>query len=187
MAVVLCLRQCRSLFEPGRLQIFEQTLAASFAPKPAFTISPESAGSVEHVRAIDPDNSRLDLCRNLQRDINAFAPNRRGQSVDRIVRQFNRFGRGAECHGGEHRSENISLSDRRSRMNIAQQGWRKVESTRRHGSLRLPAGRSLGYSLIHEPADALQLHWGNDCSNIDALIQRQADAQLAHALANFTG
>ncbi len=49
----------RSILEPRRLEIFEQSLAAAFAAVAAFAIAAESARGVEKIRAIDPNYSGL--------------------------------------------------------------------------------------------------------------------------------
>src|SRR5260221_6267508 len=112
-------RKFARAFEPSRFEIFEQALASAFAAVTAFAIAAESTCGVEHVRAIDPDDASLQLRRNMKRHVDAFTPNARSQTISGIIRQFDRFFRRAECHGGEHGTKDFLLCYDRSGMHIA--------------------------------------------------------------------
>ena len=61
----------------------------------------------------------------------------------------------------------------------------KIETTRRHCDRWLPARRPLGYSLIHQASNTIQLHASDDCADVDRLIKRRSNAQIFHATAHF--
>jgi hypothetical protein len=155
---------------------------ATFAAEPALAVAAETAGSVEQVRAVHPHDPGLQLRRSLQCDVDVLGPNACCQAIDGIVGQFNRFSGSAKRHGGEHRAEDLLLRDDGCRMHIAQQRGRIVEAARRQRDLRLPAGCSLRDPLANHALNAVQLHAGNNRTNVDGLVQRETDAQVAHAL-----
>jgi len=109
------------VFEPGRFEIFEETLAATFAAVPRFPITAETASGVEKIGAVDPDHAGFDLRSGLQGDVHAFAPDRSGEAVNRIVGELHGFLRRAKSHGGKNRAENFLLGDNGSGMNVAEQ------------------------------------------------------------------
>src|SRR5271170_8361539 len=70
-------------------------------------------------------------------------------------------------------------------MDIAEKGRRKVEAARGHGNVGLPALRAFGYALIDQALDAVELHPGDDGADVDGFVERRADAERVHAVANF--
>ena len=177
--------QLGSVLEPFRLQIFQQAFLAAFASVSTLTVAAEAAGSIEEVRAVHPDHAGFELRSHVQCDVDVLAPDARCQAIDRIIGQFDRFSRSAECHRGEHGSEDLLLRNDRRRMHIAQQRRWIIKSARRQSDLRLPAGCAFGDALIDHPADAFQLDPRNDRADVDRFVERRADAQGAHAFPNL--
>ena len=68
-------------------------------------------------------------------------------------------------------------------MNVAQQGRREIEASRRHFRSRLPAGGAFRDALIHQALNALELDRSNDGTNIDSFVERWTDAEGYHAFA----
>src|SRR5437868_2793503 len=68
-------RQLGSILEPRGLQVFQQAFSAAFASETTLAVTTESARSVEQIRAIHPDHTRFKLSGNVQRDVDALAPN----------------------------------------------------------------------------------------------------------------
>src|SRR5579871_2445795 len=97
------------MLEPFRFHVLEQAFASTFTSVPALPISPESAGSVEQVRAIHPHHASFQLRGDLESDIDVLAPHARSQSVHRVVGQFHRFTWSSERHRREHWTENLLL------------------------------------------------------------------------------
>src|SRR6266481_1979802 len=81
---------CRPI-SPIRLEIFEHPLASTFPSVARFPISAKSGRCVEKIRAVDPHHSRLHFRRDIQCEVDVLAPNARGQSKRRIVRERDRF------------------------------------------------------------------------------------------------
>src|SRR5260370_12788833 len=67
-------------------------------------------------------------------------------------------------------------------MNVAQQGRRKIQTSRRHRYGRLPAGRALGDALIDQPLNALKLHTRDDGADVDGFVERRTDSKRVHAV-----
>src|ERR1700722_175972 len=116
------------MFEPHRLQVFEQTSLAALATISAFSIPAESDGGVKQVRGIHPYNSGLKLRRDVKRNINAFAPHAGREAVCSIIGKLNRLAGRSESHCSQDRTENFLLCHDRRGMDIAKQGWRKEEA-----------------------------------------------------------
>src|SRR5690606_16482608 len=57
-----------------RLQIFAHAFRAAFAPEAAFAIAAETAGGVEHVGAVDPDDAGLEARGRFQCPVDVLAP-----------------------------------------------------------------------------------------------------------------
>src|SRR5277367_7205297 len=70
-------------------------------------------------------------------------------------------------------------------MDIAQQSWGEIEAAGGHRDLRLPAGGSFGYALIDQALDAVELDAGDDGADVDGFVERRADAEGVHAVADF--
>src|SRR5579864_347423 len=121
----------------------------------------------------------------MQRDVDAFAPDTRSQSIHGIVGQFHSFSWCAERHCREYRTENFLLGDNRRRMHIAQNCRWKIESPRGQRDLRLPTGCALRYSLGHHALDSFQLDARHDGSYINCLVERWPESQRVHAIADF--
>ena len=154
---------------------------AALASETGFAIAAEAAGCVEHVGAVDPDNAGLELRCDVEREVEAFAPHRRRQSVAGVVGEFDGLVGGAERHGGENRAEHLFL--------CKDVGWRNAEgqcraieiALRGQGAFRLPAGRALFLAFRDEPGDALELAWCYQRADIGVLVERIADSQPRHA------
>ena len=97
--------------EPRWLQIFEQALAAALAAKATLAIAAKTAGRVEQISAVDPDNARLQLCRDVQRNVDAFAPHAGGRAVHRVVRQLDGLARRSKRHRRKHGAKNFLLGN----------------------------------------------------------------------------
>ena len=173
------------VFEPGWLEIFEEALAAAFAAVTAFAVAAETATGVEEIRAIDPDDACFELRSDLKRNVDAFGPDASGEAVGGVVGELDGFGRCAKGHGGENGAENFLLGDDGSGMDVAEKSGRKIKAARGHGNLRLPAGGAFGDALIHEALNAIELNAGDDGANVDGFIERRADAECVHAVADF--
>ena len=108
----------------------------------------------------------------MERHVDAFTPNARSQTISGVIRQFDRFFRRAKCHSGEHGTEDFLLRDDRSGMHIAQKCRLVIETARRHGNFRLPAGGAFGDSLLDQAVDAFELNFCNDCADVNGLVER---------------
>src|ERR1700682_2023906 len=173
------------VLKPCRLEIFEKPLAATLASITALAITPEAAGGIEKICAVDPNHAGFELRRNVQGNIDALAPYAGGQAVNRIVGEFHSFPRSAKRHRGKHRAENLLLRHHRSRMNVAQQRRREICPSRRYGNGGWPAGRSFSDALIAQPLNALELHARDDRANVDRFVERRANPQRVHAVLNL--
>src|SRR5713101_7238862 len=162
----------RGLLKPCRLEILAQAFAASLSAKAAFAVATKPAGGVEQIRAIDPHDAGFQLCGDVQRHIDAFAPHASGQAVNGIVGEFDRLTWRAEGHRRKNGTENLLLSDYRTWMNVAKQRRRKIQSTCWQPSIPVPL-------------DAFELHARDDRSEVDGLIERRADTQRVHAVLNL--
>ena len=78
---------------PGRAQIFEQALAAPFAPEAALPVAAKTGGGVEQVGAVDPHRAGFELAGDIQRQVDIVAPDAGSQPVARVVRQVDRLRR----------------------------------------------------------------------------------------------
>src|SRR6266481_5334526 len=175
----------RRFFKPNGLNVFDQSFTSALAPKPALPIAAKTARSIEKIRAVHPDHARFELCCDVQRNVDALAPDARRQTIDRIVGEFNRFPRRSKRHGSQHRTKDLLLRNNGSRVHVTEQSRQKIKSARRYGDGRLPAGGAFGDALIDETLDALHLHACDDRADVDGLIERRADAQRVHAILNF--
>src|SRR4030088_1422203 len=113
------------VLKPCRLEIFEKPLAPTLASINALAITPETAGGIEKICAVNPKYAGFELRRNMQRNIDALAPYAGGQAVNRIVGEFHSFPRRSKRHCRQHRAENLLLRHRGSRMKVAQQRGRE--------------------------------------------------------------
>src|SRR5690349_17641576 len=107
------------VLEPRRFKVFEQPFAATFAAEAAFAIAAEAAGGVEQIRAVDPNHACFQLCGNVQRNVDALAPDAGSETVDGVIGELNGFARRAKGHGGEDGAENLLLGDDGAWMDIA--------------------------------------------------------------------
>jgi len=81
----------RQRAQPLRRQIFEHAFAATFAAVTRLAIAAETAGSVELVGTVDPDDARFDLRGEVERDVDVLAPHTGGETVDSVVGELDRF------------------------------------------------------------------------------------------------
>src|SRR5712671_6599635 len=109
------------VLKPCRLEIFEKPLASTLASITALAITPETAGGIEKICAVNPNYAGFELGRNVQGNIDALAPHAGGQTIHRIVGELDSFARRSKRHCRQHRTENLLLRHHGSRMNIAQQ------------------------------------------------------------------
>ncbi len=174
-----------AVLKPHRFQIFENPFASALASIAAFAIAAKTTGSIEEIRTVDPNHAGLQFRCKVQRNIDALAPDAGSQTVHRIVGEFHSFPRSTERHRRKHRAEDFLLGYDRSRMNVAEQRGRVIQTTRRHWDGRLPASRSFGDALIDQPLDTLELHAGHDGANVDGFVERRANAQRVHAILNL--
>src|SRR5579859_7693338 len=70
-------------------------------------------------------------------------------------------------------------------MDVAEKSGREIEAAGGHGNVGLPAGGAFGDALIDEALDAIELDASDDGADVDGFIERRADAQSVHAIANF--
>src|SRR5580698_9829240 len=70
-------------------------------------------------------------------------------------------------------------------MHIAQQRRWVAKTALKQHYLRLPAGRAFGDPLTDHALDTIELHASHDRTNIDRLVERKANSQSVHALANL--
>src|SRR5579859_8289822 len=70
-------------------------------------------------------------------------------------------------------------------MDVAEKSRGEIESAGGHGDAGLPAGGAFGDALIDEALDAVELDAGDDGADVDGFVERRADAQSVHAIANF--
>src|ERR1700682_5379513 len=97
------------VLKPCRLEIFEKPLAATLASITALAITPETAGGIEKICAVNPHHAGFELRSNVQGSINALAPHAGGQAVNGIVGEFHSFPRRSKRHCRQHRAENLLL------------------------------------------------------------------------------
>ena len=62
---------------------------------------------------------------------------------------------------------------------------REIKAAGGHGNVGLPAGGAFGYALIDQALNAVKLDAGDDGADVDGFIERGADAESVHAIANF--
>src|SRR5690606_33773611 len=55
-------------------KIFVHALACAFATEPAFAVAAETGSGIQHVGAVDPDDTGLHPRRKIERDIDVFRP-----------------------------------------------------------------------------------------------------------------
>src|SRR5579859_5577504 len=70
-------------------------------------------------------------------------------------------------------------------MDVAEKSGREIEAAGGHGDAGLPAGGAFGYALIDEALNAVELDSGDDGADVDGFVERRADAESVHAIANF--
>jgi len=70
-------------------------------------------------------------------------------------------------------------------MDVAEQRGREEEAFCWQGRLRLPARGAFCHALVDQALDAIELHAGYDCPDVDGLVEWSADAEGAHAVADF--
>ena len=85
----------------------------------------------------------------------------------------------------EHRPEDLDLRDRRRRLHVGEQRRRIEAALRRTRPRRLPHRRAFVDALLHERADALELHRRDDRAHVHRLVERRAEAQLLHPRAQL--
>jgi len=118
--------QRRHLRLVGRLQVFEQALAAAFAAEAGLAVAAEADGGVELVAAVDPDHAGLQRRRHVERRVDVLAPDAGGEAVARVVGQLDRLLRCAEAHRHQHRAEDLLAGDGGGGLDPGQQG-RRIE------------------------------------------------------------
>src|SRR6202158_4062827 len=136
----------RGFLKPNGLEVFEQSFTAALAAKSALPKTAKTAGSIEEIRAVHPDPAGFELRCDVQRNVEALAPDARRQAIDRIVGELNRFTRRSKRHGGQHRAKNLLLRNNGSRVNVTKQSRQEIQASRRHGDGRLPTGGAFGRS-----------------------------------------
>ena len=164
-----------------RLQILIHPFSPTFSSKARFPVPPESRRSIEQVGRVDPDNPGLEFRRHVEGEIDVLRPHTRRESIGRIVRQLHRFFRRAERHAHQHRAEDLDLGNRRSRRHVGEER-RRIEVA--FGGARpggLPHLRPFLDSLLHQTANALELHRRDDRTHVHGFVERRAHAQLLHA------
>src|SRR5690606_28005201 len=122
-------------------------LASALAAKTAFAVAAKPACRVEHVGAVDPYHASLELRRDMKGEIDVLTPYRGGQTVARVVGQFDGFFRIAERHRGQHRAEHFLLSENVGRSYICRKNWQVIPAGGRDRSIGHPALGTLRRSL----------------------------------------
>src|ERR1700724_2629343 len=83
----------RGFLKPNGLEVFEQSFTAALAAKSALAITAKPARSIEEIPAVHPDHAGFELCGDVQRNVDALAPDAGRQAVDGIVGELDRFPR----------------------------------------------------------------------------------------------
>src|SRR5690606_2598700 len=61
-------------FLPCRAHIFEKPFFTAFPAEAAFPVAAKARSAIKQIGRVDPDRSRLDLCRHVQRQVNVLRP-----------------------------------------------------------------------------------------------------------------
>jgi len=109
----------RRVFKPRWLEIFKEAFTAAFAAVAAFAIAAEATAGVEEICAVDPNHSCFELRGDMECNVDAFAPDASGETVNRVVGKLDSFRWCAEGHGGKNWAEDLLLGDDRRGMHVA--------------------------------------------------------------------
>ncbi len=113
---------------PLRLGVGERALAAAFPPVAGFLVAAEPGGRVEQVGRVDPHHARLELRRDIEREVDRFRPDRRGEPVGGVVGERDGLLRRAEAHRHRDRPEDFDLRHGRRRLDVGEQRRRDRSS-----------------------------------------------------------
>ena len=170
---------------PVRFEVLPHPLPAALAAEPGFAVAAEAGGRIEQVGAVDPHHARLDLGRDVEREVDVLGPDARRQAVGGVVGQLHSLRGSAERHRDENRPEDLHLRDGGRRGHVGEQRGRVEIALRRTRPGGLPHLGPLLHALVHEAADALELYRSDDGAHVDGLIQRRPDPELLHSRAQL--
>ena len=165
--------------------VFVESLPATLTPVAALAEAAKARRGVEQVGAVDPHDTRFDLTRDIERQVQVVAPDACRQAEPGVVGQRHRLGRGTERHRHQDRTEDLDLRHRGRRLDTGQQRRRIEVPLRRAGPRWLPQRRALVDALLDQVFDLLQLAGRDDRADVDGLVERVADAQLLHPRAQL--
>ena len=167
---------------PGRAHVFEQAFLAAFATKAAFAVAAKARSAVEQVGAVDPHRAGLDLAGHVQRQVDVVRPHAGSQPVTGVVRQFHGLGRGAEGQRDQHRAKDLLLHGSSRRVQPRDQGRLVEQSLFGQLDVRLEHVPALAHARLHPAVHRLPLRLVHDGAHVDGLVERIADAHVAHAV-----
>ncbi len=166
---------------PRRPDVLPEPFPPPFAPEPALAVPTEAGCRVELVGAVDPDGAGLDLCGNVQGEVDVLAPDAGREAVARVVRERDRLLRGPEGHEGDDGPEDLLLRDRRGGRHIGEEcGWVEPPVLRAAPG-RLPHHGALLHALADHALDPFELDRRDNGADVDRLVERVTDAELLHA------
>ena len=163
-------------------QIFQHALAAALAPEPALAKAAETAGGVEEIGAVDPDHACLELWGNMEGEIDVFRPDGGGEAVTRVVGEFDRLAGGAEADGRKNRAEDLFLGEQVRRADLRCKHRQVEPAGLGQGTVGLPDRGALFFALLDHRTHPIELHLVDQRADIGVLVERVAEAQMAHAL-----
>ena len=158
------------------LGVAREAFPAAFAPKAAFAHAAKPCGGVHHVGAVDPDDACDEFWCDVEREVDVLGPDGGREPVARVVGDLHGFRGCAEGGGNQHGAEDFGLHQVRCGVQACDQG-RRVEAAF--------GGRRLEYFAFGVVRDQLGDHVAlgrvHDGADVDAFVERVADAQASHA------
>src|SRR5690606_27015089 len=128
---------------------------SAFATEAALAITAEAAGRIEHVGAVDPDDARLQLRRDMQRNVDVLAPNRGGEAVAGVVGKLHRLRMVAEGHRRQDGTKHFLLRQNVCGGDVGGENRQMIPAGRGYVRFRLPAGGALTLALRDQAPDAV--------------------------------
>src|SRR2546422_4975378 len=151
---------------PRRLQVLVHTFPSTFSTEPRLAVASEPRRRVEQIRAVDPHDAGLQLGRDIECEVDVLRPDARREAIGGVIRKLHGLLRRAERHAHQHRTEDLDLRDRGGRRHVGEQRRRIEVAFGRTCPGRLPHLRAFLDSLLHQPADALELHRRDDGAHV---------------------
>src|ERR1043165_1298730 len=69
----------------SRFDVFPHAFSPTFAPETRLAIATKPRGGIEQVGRVHPHHARLDLGRDVEREVDVLRPHAGGQAVGRVV------------------------------------------------------------------------------------------------------